>query len=204
MMKISRIPARRDGIIFILSAPSGAGKTTLIKRLLKVFSDMTLSVSYTTRKPRLGEIQGCDYRFVAKESFLRMRKKGLFAEWALVHGSFYGTPCRRLEVMGRSGKDILLDIDTQGRRKIKRRFPDSVSVFLLPPTWQELHRRLATRGTERRDLVRKRLENARRELGEITEYDYFVVNRDIRKASENLRTIVLAERQRISRIRKWR
>ncbi len=93
MMKISRISARRDGIIFILSAPSGAGKTTLIKRLLKVFSDVTLSVSYTTRKPRLGEIQGLDYWFVAKESFLRMREKGLFAEWALVHGSFYGTPC---------------------------------------------------------------------------------------------------------------
>ena len=203
MMKLNGIPTRRQGVIFILSAPSGAGKTTLIKRLLRIFPEITLSVSYTTRAPRSGELLGRDYHFVTESRFHQMRARGAFAEWASVHGALYGTPRRPLEEGIRVGRDILLDIDVQGARKIKAHYPHAVSIFLLPPSWQELEKRLALRGTDRREMIRRRLENAREEIREVTRYDYFIVNREIREALESLRSIVIAERQRVSRVRKW-
>ncbi|MFQ5849114.1 MAG: guanylate kinase [Candidatus Binatia bacterium] len=202
-MKTSGMPAKREGVIFILSAPSGSGKTTLIKKLMEVFPDVRLSVSYTTRGPRLGEVPGRDYHFVAEDKFELMRTRGDFAEWAHVHGSLYGTPRRPLERSIHSGKDILLDIDVQGSKKIKRRYRSAVSLFLLPPSWKELERRLALRGTDRREIVRQRLENARRELREIMRFDYFIVNREIQEALELLKSIVIAERLRVSRFGKW-
>jgi guanylate kinase len=194
---------RGKGVIFILSAPSGAGKTTLTKRLVKIFPDIMLSVSYTTRAPRSGEIPGRDYYFVPQKKFEVMRAKGDFAEWANVHGNFYGTPRRPLDQSIRSGKDVLLDIDVQGNKKIKSRYRDAVSIFLLPPSWQELERRLAGRGTDRRETIRQRLESARRELKEVKRYDYLIVNQKIQPALESLKSVVRAERMRVSRVKKW-
>lgn len=203
MTRSSRTLAEREGSIFILSAPSGAGKTTLISRLLKIFPEMRLSVSYTTRPRRPGEVQGRDYFFVGKKKFAAMRAQGGFAEWARVHGAFYGTPRPRLDRSVQRGRDILLDIDVQGARKIKKQYRGAVSIFLLPPSWQELEKRLAGRGTDRRENIRRRLENARREIRAIMRYDYFLVNREIGEALASLKSIVVAERQRISRVRKW-
>jgi len=200
-MKSQGIGGKRAGIILILSAPSGAGKTTLIGRLLKVFPDLGLSVSYTTRAPRPGEVPGKDYHFVTSKRFDRMRASGAFAEWARVHGFLYGTPRISLEQNIRRGRDVLLDIDVQGARKIKRQYQGAVSVFLLPPSWRELEKRLALRGTDRRTTIRRRLENAKREIREIIRYDYFVVNREIREALDSLKSIVVAERLKVSRFK---
>lgn len=204
MTRSSRTLAEREGGIFILSAPSGAGKTTLISRLLKIFPEMLLSVSYTTRPRRPGEVHGRDYFFVGKEKFAAMRARGGFAEWARVHGALYGTPRSPLDRSVRRGRDILLDIDVQGARKIKKLYPRAVSIFLLPPSWQELEKRLAGRGTDRRENIRRRLENARREIRAIVRYDYFLVNRQIGEALASLKSIVVAERQRISRYKALR
>lgn len=195
-----RVLTKREGVIFILSSPSGAGKTTLIKRLMAIFPEIRLSVSYTTRICRSGEVPGRDYHFVTKKKFAAMRAGGRFAEWANVHGFLYGTPRQPLEQSIRRGRDVLLDIDVQGARRIKRQYPRAVSIFLLPPSWQELEKRLALRGTDRRESIRQRLANARREIREIMRYDYIVVNREIQKALESLKSIVIAERLKISRV----
>jgi guanylate kinase len=192
--------AGRQGIVFIISAPSGAGKTTLIKGLLKRFPEMALSVSYTTRLRRAGEADGRDYRFVTPGRFSTMRSAKAFAEWAGVHGYLYGTPRAPLERAIRGGRDMLLDIDVQGARKIKRQYPAAVSIFVLPPSWRELEKRLALRGTDRKETIRKRLANARREIRAILRYDYFVVNRELKVALESLQAVVRAERLRVSRL----
>jgi guanylate kinase len=197
-------PAKRRGIIFIVSAPSGAGKTTLIRGLRSLFPDIKLSVSYTTRGRRNGEVNGRDYYFVKAERFDLMRNRGEFAEWANVHGFLYGTPREQLERSLRTGRDILLDIDVQGAQKIKRAYPEAVSVFLLPPSWQELQRRLAARGTDRKETIRRRLANARGEIQQIIDYDYYVVNREIQEALELLKAIVQAERAKVVRVSQWR
>jgi guanylate kinase len=200
-MQFRRLPTRREGVIFILSAPSGAGKTTLIHKLLKVFPEIALSVSYTTRARRAGEVPKRDYHFTSRDRFAQMQAKGEFAEWAKVHGYLYGTPRRPLEKNIRRGRDMLLDIDVQGAKKIKRQYRHAVSIFLLPPSWEELQKRLAHRGTDRMETIRQRLTNARREIREIMRYDYLIVNRDIGEAQESLRSIVVAERLRISRFK---
>jgi len=198
------MPVKRKGVIFIVSAPSGAGKTTLVKRLMKLIPDIRLSVSCTTRRTRPGEIPGQDYYFVGERKFELMRDRGDFAEWANVHGSFYGTPWRPLERHLRNGDDVLLDIDVVGCRKIKSRYSNAVSVFLLPPSWRELERRLALRKTDGREMIRQRLKNAERELHEITRYDYLIVNCKIGEAVDSLESIVLAERLRVSRVQRWK
>ena len=191
---------KRKGVIFIISAPSGAGKTTLVKKLLKLFPDIALSVSCTTRAPRLGEVAGRDYYFVGEKKFAALRSRGGFAEWAGVHGYFYGTPRAPLERRVARGRDVLLDIDVQGARKIKLQYPEAVSIFVLPPSRRELEQRLARRGTDRKETIRKRLENARREMREIMRYDYVVENRDLRRAVEDAKAIVNAERLRVARL----
>jgi guanylate kinase len=196
--------ARREGIIFILSAPSGTGKTTLIKALRELWPKIRLSISYTTRKRRKGEVHGRDYYFVKPATFVGMKAKGDFAEWAKVHDFFYATPRGPLEQCIRRGKDMLLDIDVQGATKIKRRYPAAVSIFLVPPSWRELQRRLARRGTDGKDTIRRRLANARDEIREIIKYDYFVVNRDVKASVELLKSIFEAERARTSRVQEWR
>lgn len=202
MMASLAAQGRRQGIIFILSAPSGTGKTTLINGLRKRFPDIGLSVSCTTRPRRGGEVAGKDYHFVPKRRFLALRARGEFAEWARVHEALYGTPRRPLDRSIRRGKDILLDIDVQGAKKIRRRYPhQAVSVFILPPSWRELKKRLALRGTDGREVIRRRLENARREIREMIRYDYIVVNRRVGEAVEALKAIVTAERLRASRVK---
>ena len=197
-------PAKRLGIIFILSAPSGAGKTTLYNGLRRIHPEIELSVSCTTRRKRPGEINGRDYRFLSEEQFEQLRLRGEFAEWAKVHDYFYGTPKGPLERCIRAGRDILLDIDVQGARQIKKAFPKSVSIFLLPPSLRELKRRLAARGTDGKEIIRRRLANAQGEIGERIYYDYFVVNREIKDAVRKLSAIVEAERARVSRVTEWR
>jgi guanylate kinase len=196
--------AKRQGILFILSAPSGAGKTTLINGLRSVYPDIKLSVSCTTRARRSGEVNGRDYRFITARQFAAMKGRGEFAEWAKVHDFLYGTPRRPLDRSVGSGKDMVLDIDVQGARKIKRIYPQAVSVFLLPPSWRELQRRLFLRGTDGQRIIRRRLANARREIREIIKYDYYVVNWDVKGAVQTLRAIVEAERAKTWRVTKWR
>ena len=197
-------PARRLGIIFILSAPSGAGKTGLYNGLRKIYPEIQLSVSCTTRARRPGEIHGRDYRFLSDAQFAQLRENGEFAEWAKVHDYFYGTPRKPLERCVRAGRDMLLDIDVQGSRQIKKACPEAVSIFLLPPSLGELKRRLAARGTDGKETIRRRLANAQGEIGEIIHYDYFVVNREVKAAVRSLSAIVEAERARISRVNQWR
>jgi guanylate kinase len=192
---------RRKGVIFIISAPSGAGKTTLIKKLLKLFPDIALSVSCTTRAPRPGETAGRDYHFVTTKKFAALRSRSGFAEWARVHGYCYGTPRAPLERTVARGRDVLLDIDVQGARKIKRQYRNAVSIFVLPPSRRELEKRLAGRGTDRKETIRKRLQNARREIREIMRYDYVVENRELRRAVADAKAIVHAERLRVARLK---
>ena len=204
MIRKTKHITQREGIIFILSAPSGTGKTTLIKGLRAIYPEIRLSVSFTTRARRAGEIHGRDYYFVKSAKFAAMKAKGDFAEWAKVHDFFYATPRRPLDQCVRGGQDILLDIDVQGARKIKRKYPQAVSIFLLPPSWRELQRRLARRGTDGKETIRRRLVNARGEIGEIIKYDYYVVNREVKTSVELLKSIVEAERAKTFRVKRWR
>jgi guanylate kinase len=203
-MKRSIALAKRQGIIFILSAPSGAGKTTLYNGLKEIYPEIKLSVSCTTRARRSGELNGRDYRFLTKREFETLKSRGQFAEWAKVHDYFYGTPKKPLDRNIRAGRDVLLDIDVQGARKIKKAYPQAVSIFLLPPSLGELQRRLAARGTDGNDTIRRRLANARGEIGEIMHYDYYVVNREVTEAVQLLSSIIKAERARTSRVSQWR
>jgi guanylate kinase len=204
-MKQRRRPiARRQGILFILSAPSGAGKTTLYNGLREVYPEIKLSVSCTTRARRRGEISGRDYRFITEAEFEDLKRRGEFAEWARVHDYFYGTPRRPLDQAIGAGRDVLLDIDVQGARQIKLAYPNAVSIFLLPPSMRELQRRLAARGTDDKGIIRRRLANAQGEIGEIIRYDYYVVNREVSAAVKVLSAIVEAERAKTSRVREWR
>jgi len=197
------LPAKRLGIIFILSAPSGAGKTTLYNGLHEIHPEIELSVSYTTRARRPGEVDGRDYRFISDQRFNQLRKGNAFAEWARVHDYFYATPKKPLERCVRAGRDILLDIDVQGAHQIKKAFPQAVSIFLLPPSMRELERRLAARGTDDREIIRRRLANARGEIGEIIHYDYYVINREVKAAVQALSALVEAERAKIARVDQW-
>lgn len=202
-MKTTRVINKRQGIVFILSAPSGTGKTTVISALLERFPKISLSISYTTRAPRAGEVPGRDYHFIGHKKFLAMKAKGEFAESASVHDFFYGTPRRTLDRSMSNGRDFFLDIDVQGARQIKRKYPQAVSIFLLPPSWSELKRRLGGRATDNQDIIRRRLANARREIQNVIQYDYYIVNSDIKEAVETLEAIILAERQKISRVTGW-
>lgn len=196
--------AKRQGIIFILSAPSGAGKTTLYNGLKGKYPEIKLSVSCTTRARRPGELNGREYRFLSEREFQTLRSRRQFAEWAKVHDYFYGTPRKPLDRNIRAGRDVLLDIDVQGARQIKKTYPQAVSIFLLPPSLKELQRRLAARGTDGKETIRRRLVNARGEIGEIMHYDYFVVNREVTEAIRALSSIVEAERAKTSRVSQWR
>jgi guanylate kinase len=199
-MRRKSAPATRRGIIFIVSAPSGAGKTTLIGALRAKFPGMKMSVSCTTRARRSGEVDGRHYRFLSPPEFSAMKAKGEFAEWARVHDHLYGTPRRPLDECAAAGRDMLLDIDVQGARKIKRRYPNAVSIFVLPPSLSELGRRLAHRGTDDKDMIKRRLANARGEIQNILDYDYYVVNREVKSAVQLLSAIVEAERARTCRL----
>jgi guanylate kinase len=198
---VTFIDFRRRGILFIVSAPSGAGKTTISGRALREIGGLEMSVSCATRAPRPGEVDGRDYTFLDREEFERRLGRGEFAESAEVHGFLYGTPRSPIEQALAEGRDMLLDIDVQGARQMKDGYPaDAVAVFVLPPSEAELERRLRTRGTDSEEVIRRRLERARAEMAEYRSYDYHLINRDVGESVRLLASIVAAERVRISRL----
>lgn len=190
----------RTGKLFVISASSGTGKTTLAQALLRSDKNLIQSVSYTTRQPRPNEINGKDYFFVTKSQFYKMREHGDFLEWANVFGRYYGTSRTFVEMHQKLGKDVLLLIDVQGAKKVKKLVPNAIYIFLSPPSKDELRRRLEKRGTENRSEIARRLKVAQQELRELNAMydgrylcDYRIVNRDIRKATEIVKTIIRAE-----------
>lgn len=199
-MRIDGNPIRRKGCLFIVSGPSGAGKTSICTPALAEFEGLRLSVSVTTRAPRAGERDGEDYRFVDAAEFDRMLADDAFAEWAEVHGNRYGTTRASIDDARESGRDLLLDIDVQGAKQVKAAFPDAVAVFLLPPSRERLEERLRGRGTDAPEVVAHRLSNACREIAALESYDYVIVNEDLNPAIEQFLSIVRAERQRVSRL----
>jgi guanylate kinase len=191
---------RRRGALFVVSAPSGAGKTTLCREARLRLPDLAYSVSYTTRAPRPGEIDGTDFHFVTPVEFQALRARGEFAEWAEVHGNLYGTRGRVLEETLADGRDILLDIDTQGATQLRQRYPEAVLVFIVAPSMAELEQRLRERRSDAEAEIRRRLLRAREEVALWRRYDYLVVNRELKEASEQLAAIILAERARTRRL----
>lgn len=188
------------GTLFVISAPSGAGKTTLCLKLLKKNPDIKLSVSFTTRKPRSRETNNVDYTFVSKARFMKMIDKGEFAEWATVHGNLYGTSIKRLKELNSAGYDIILDIDTNGAMQLKKRYENAIYIFILPPSFEVLKERLVDRRTDSGEVIARRLDNAKNEIACYKDYDYVVVNDRLDKAYRELESIVVASRLRTSRI----
>jgi guanylate kinase len=193
-MSAPRDIARR-GIMLVVSSPSGAGKTTLTRNLLEQEENVSLSISVTTRPRRASEIDGVHYRFISAREFEAMRDTGQLLEWAEVHGNFYGTPREPVETALNEGRDVLFDIDWQGTLQLYKNMRDDVvSVFVLPPSAQELKSRLERRAEDSADIIVRRLRNAAEEIPHWTEYDYVLVNRDLDKSFARLRSILTSER----------
>ncbi len=192
---ISKEMKPKRGHLFIISAPSGAGKTTLAKAVLQQFTDMLYSISYTTRKPRAEERDGVDYHFVSKEDFKKGIKKGRWAEWAEVYGNYYGTSAEFIEKSLSSGCDILLDIDVQGTIQILKHYPDSVTIFILPPSMNALRKRLEMRGSDSKAVIERRFVNARKEMAQKKLYRHIIVNDKLSAAIEQISAIFKKYRQ---------
>lgn len=182
------------GQLFIVSAPSGAGKTSLVHALLGQLADIGVSVSHTTRRIRPGEVQGRDYHFVDIEAFREMIAHDDFLEHALVFGNYYGTSRSGVVAALASGRDLVLEIDWQGARRIRELVPDAVSVFIMPPSLEELRRRLEGRGKDDPDTIARRMEAARQEMSHFDEYQYLIVNDDFERARDDLAAVVRAAR----------
>ena len=191
---------KRRGTLVVVSAPSGAGKTTLCHEVRTLVPDLYYSVSYTTRTPRLGETNGTDFFFVTEGAFTAMRARDEFAEWAEVHGHLYGTPAKALESALDRGLDVLLDIDTHGARQLRQRYPEAVSVFIMAPSMAELEARLRERNSNSPGDIARRLSRAKEEIAAWRQYDYLIINRDVKEAVDQLATIIQAERCRTSRL----
>jgi guanylate kinase len=186
------------GSLYIISAPSGAGKTSLVRALLQSGVDLSLSVSYTTRPARPEEVDGRDYHFVSREAFEQRLKQGEFLESALVYGNFYGTSKTWINEALSAGRDILLEIDSQGARQVRRIFPASVAIFVLPPSLEVLEARLRNRGQDSPEVISQRLASARDEISHVGEYDYVILNDKLDQALHDLKCIVQAERLRVA------
>jgi guanylate kinase len=189
------------GTLFVVSAPSGAGKTTLVKLLLEQDRQVRHSVSYTTRAPRVGELDGREYHFVGVDAFTAMRERGDFVEWAQVHGNFYGTSRVWLEEQMAKGDDVLLEIDWQGAAQVRKQFTQAVGVFILPPSLAELERRLRARGTDSEEVIQRRLAAALGEMGHVGEFEFVIINKDLNIALADLMAAVRASRLRFARQR---
>jgi guanylate kinase len=188
---------RREGQLFVVSAPSGAGKTTLCRAVTDELENLRHSISYTTRKPRPGETDGRDYYFVGVDRFQEMIGAGDFAEWAEVHANYYGTSRRVLDGMRAEGIDVILDIDTQGAKQIKEKYTGkAVFIFIMPPSLEILEERLRNRKSDHENEIRKRMQRARDEMRDYTAYDYVIVNRDFERALVEIRSVIIAERCR--------
>ena len=199
---VKPIPFRfaAGGFLLVLSGPSGAGKGTLVDRLVAVRPECVFSISATTRPRRTNEEDGVQYEFITREEFERRRAAGVFLEWAEVHGHWYATPARFVDEGVRAGRVVVLDVDVQGGESVRRARPEAVSVFIYPPSIEALRRRLLQRSTDAADVVERRLQNAPGELMQYVEYDYLVVNDDLEQAVSRLVAIVDAERARVRRL----
>lgn len=191
---------RRRGTLFVVSAPSGAGKTTLCHDLRERVPDLAYSISFTTRAPRPGEVNGRDFHFVDADRFRRLREEGAFAEWATVHGNLYATSATALEAALAGGRDVLLDIDTQGADQLRARYAEAVLVFVVAPSLADLEQRLHERKSDAEGEIARRLRRAREEVAMWRQYHYLIVNRDLKEAVEQLAAIVVAERSRTTRL----
>ena len=189
------------GLLFIVSAPSGTGKTTLVERLVQVVPNLHLSRSFTSRQARPGEEDGVDYNFISRDRFQEMVGEGEFLEWAYVFGNYYGTGVADTEAELARGWDVVLVIDVQGARQVRSRGVETVGVFVLPPSAAVLEQRLRGRSKDTEEQIRKRLEVACREVGEFAQYEYLVINDELEAAADRLRAIVLAERARVKPMR---
>jgi len=188
-----------SGILFIVSSPSGGGKTSLVKALLEAEAEVRLSVSYTTRPARPGEVDGRDYHFVAAPAFERMLEAGEFLESAVIYGNRYGTSQKSIERERSLGRDVVLEIDWQGAQQVRRLMRQVASIFLLPPSLEVLESRLRGRGQDSEEVVARRLAAAREEIGHVAEYEYVIINNDFDRAAQDLRSIVRAERLKLAR-----
>jgi guanylate kinase len=187
------------GTLFVVSSPSGGGKGTIIEHVLDKVENLSYSVSYTTRAPRLKEVNGREYFFVSRETFEEMIAAGEFLEWACVHGNYYGTAKNQILEQTAAGADIILEVDVQGAASVRQLLMDSVSIFILPPSYEVLKRRLIARGTDSPEELEVRLRNAPEELSQYSSFDYVIINDEVNKAAGQLASIIYAERARCMR-----
>ena len=192
-----------NGLIFVLSAPSGAGKSTIKEALMKRIDGLSYSISHTSRPPRGRERDGMDYHFVSRRVFEEMIEKDAFLEWAQVHGHLYGTAREAVKEQISAGSDVLMDVDVKGARNVKQRFPDSILIFLLPPSLEILEKRLTNRGTDDSQVIKKRMARASEEIRNCFWYDYMVINDDLEPAILESRSIILSARCRTARRMEW-
>jgi guanylate kinase len=185
-----------NGQLFVISAPSGTGKSTIIREVRQGLDRLSYSISHTSRPPRGNERDGVDYHFVDRPGFERMIAQGTLVEWAEVYGAYYGTSALELERLIREGRDVLLDIDSQGARNIRIRFPETVLIYVLPPSLEVLEARLRGRGTDNPHTIRARMKKSCRELANCAWYDYIVINDDLNQAVRSVRSVIIAERCR--------
>ena len=183
-----------SGKLFVITAPSGAGKTSLIEAVMRDDPSLKISVSYTTRAPRKGEKEGVDYHFVDEKTFRGMRERGEFLESAEVHGNHYGTAKQVILDAVKRGDDLILEIDWQGAQQVRRLYPDCIGIFILPPSIDELERRMRSRGQDAEAVIRRRLDNAREELRHAGEFKYAIINKDFETARRELANIIQSER----------
>lgn len=190
-----------SGLLYIVAAPSGGGKSSLVAAALAMDPRLRLSVSYTTRAPRPGEVEGRDYHFVDRDTFMRMRSGGEFLESAEVHGNLYATSRRQIEDANAEGVDVVLEIDWQGAQQVRAIFPDVVSIFILPPSVRELERRLRLRGQDSEVVIAQRLASAETEIAHASEFDYVILNKHFEDARQDLGAIIRAARLTLDRQR---
>ncbi len=191
---------KQENLIIVLSAPSGVGKTTVIQYLMSQREDIVTSVSATTRKPRPGEREGVDYYFISNQEFNEKIKRGEFVEYAQVHDELYGTLHSELQRRIESGKDVLLELDVQGMRSIKNKYPQAVTIFMLPPSMKEMELRLKSRGSENEEKIQKRIKRAFEEMKARLEFDYNIINYKLEQSAYDLNTIINAEHLKSSRV----
>ncbi|MDA8019401.1 MAG: guanylate kinase [Thermoanaerobaculia bacterium] len=197
-------PEHRGGC-YVVTAASGTGKSTVLRELFEnhreAMADVTFSISHTSRPPREGEVEGRHYYFISEDEFRRLADGGAFLEWALVHGQYKGTSLAEVERLRSSGRDVLLEIDVQGTAQVRHKIPEAVSIFLLPPSYPELERRLRDRNLDSQQQIERRLADAAAELPRVQEFDYVIVNDDVGRAAHALAAVLLAGRHRRDRMR---
>jgi len=194
------VKSRRQGNLIVVSGPSGAGKGTIISKLFKEYDNAWLSVSMTSRAIRSNDIPNETYFFVSKEEFEKRIENNVFLEYAMYNGNYYGTPRDKINEKLSEGKDVIFEIEIQGALKVKELVPDAIFIFILPPSMKELKRRLITRGTDSMDKILDRFQTAYKEINEVTKYNYVVINDDVDKATQKVKSILLSERCRVDRI----